>query len=82
MKSSAKYLSGALEAADSVPGRFHLPHDPDHVPVGQLGQVLLRPIELLVLEEGGEEVGVLGRVLQTLGKPVQQRYSIDVEISP
>ena len=53
------YLSRTLEAVDLVSGRFHLPHDPDHVPVGQLGEVPLRPLGFFFLEEGGEEVGVL-----------------------
>ena len=76
---SSSNLTGTVDEVDLVPGRLHLPHDPEHVPVGQLGEILLRPVERGVLKERGEEVGVLRRVLQALGEPLgrQGGNSID-----
>ena len=47
-----------------VPHLLHLPEGPHQVTVGQLGQVSIGPLELGVLYQGGEHLGILGDVLQ------------------
>ena len=50
---------------------FHFPPDPEEVESCELLEVKKSPVSGAI--EGGEEVGVLGHVLQALGHPVREQ---------